>query len=87
MVFFALTANTNINSLKAAAASGLQYPNTSYYNAPTDCAYANQTADVAAAASNNDAGYALPRAAGGMRAACTELLMPVRPRCGTVTAF
>ena len=58
VVFFALTADTNINSLQAAAASGLQYPNSSYYNAPTDCQYANQTSDVAAAASNNDAGCA-----------------------------
>ena len=53
VVFFALTADTNINSLKAAAANGLLYPDSSYYNAPTDCAYVNLTAD---AAFNSDAG-------------------------------
>ena len=56
VVFFALTANTNVHSLAAAAATGGVYPSSSYANAPTDCAYVNRTA---AAASNSDAGCAI----------------------------
>jgi hypothetical protein len=46
LVFFALTADTNIHNLAAAAAAN-GYLNSSYGNAPTDCQYANYTANAA----------------------------------------
>jgi hypothetical protein len=43
LVFLALTMNTNIYNLKAAAAANVSVTDDSYANAPADCTYANST--------------------------------------------
>ena len=68
LVFFALTANTNIHNLAAAASNG--YLDDSYANAPSDCQYANYTA---AAAATND---------GGLMLSNNTNSQPLTPQCG-----